>query len=47
MPDFGTPAEFVQSLKSGTLHGRLSSPFIHWIRRYATVRRRFGWRPPE
>ena len=47
MPDFGTPAEFVQSLKSGTLHGRLSSPFIHWISRYATVRRRFGWRPPE
>jgi predicted metal-dependent phosphoesterase TrpH len=47
MPDFATPAEFIESLRRGRLQGRLSSPFIHWISRYATVRRRLGWRPPK
>jgi predicted metal-dependent phosphoesterase TrpH len=46
MRDFTTPAEFLASLREGTIHGRLSSPFIHWISRYAAIRRRFGWRPP-
>jgi hypothetical protein len=47
MPDFETPAQFLESLRGGKLVGRLSSPFIHWISRYATIRRKLGWRPPE
>jgi predicted metal-dependent phosphoesterase TrpH len=47
MPDFSTPVEFLESLRAGRLVGRLSSPFIHWISRYATLRTRMGWRPPE
>jgi predicted metal-dependent phosphoesterase TrpH len=47
MPGFTTPAEFLASLSLGRLTGRLSSPFIHWISRYATLRTRTGWRPPE
>jgi predicted metal-dependent phosphoesterase TrpH len=46
MPDFATPAEFLASLRQGRLRGKLSSPFIHWISRYAAIRRRLGWRPP-
>ena len=46
MPGFVTPAEFLASLRAGRLRGRLSSPFIHWISRYAHIRRRLGWRPP-
>lgn len=45
MPPFETPQEFVASLGAGTLHGRLSSPFIHWISRYAVIRRKLGWSP--
>jgi predicted metal-dependent phosphoesterase TrpH len=47
MPDFETPAQFLDSLRDGKLVGRLSSPFIHWISRYAAIRRKLGWRPPE
>ncbi|MDP9180952.1 MAG: PHP domain-containing protein [Chloroflexota bacterium] len=46
MPDFETPAQFLGSLHSGTLRGRLSSPLIHLVSRYATLRRALGWRPP-
>ena len=46
MPDFETPAQFLESLRSGTLRGRLSSPMIHLISRYAKLRRALGWRPP-
>lgn len=45
MPPFETPQEFVASLRGGSLHGRLSSPFIHWISRYAVIRRKLGWSP--
>ncbi|MEX0681886.1 MAG: PHP domain-containing protein [Dehalococcoidia bacterium] len=45
MPDFSTPQEFLLSLRSGTLHGRLSSPLIHLISRYSTIRRRLGLGP--
>jgi predicted metal-dependent phosphoesterase TrpH len=47
MPDFTTPTEFLDSLRAGKLSGRLSSPLIHLISRYATVRHKLGWRPPE
>ncbi|HEY5639989.1 MAG TPA: CehA/McbA family metallohydrolase [Dehalococcoidia bacterium] len=46
MPDFRTPAEFVESLRKGRLRGRLSSPLIHLWSRYAKMRRLMGWRPP-
>lgn len=47
MPDFTTPAEFIEALKQGKLRGRMSSPLIHLTSRYATTRSRlFGWRPP-
>jgi predicted metal-dependent phosphoesterase TrpH len=47
MPDFETPAQFLESLHAGKLKGRLSSPFIHMVSRYATIRTRLGWRPPD
>jgi hypothetical protein len=46
MPDFETPAKFLESLRAGKLCGHLSSPLIHLISRYATLRRMLGWRPP-
>jgi predicted metal-dependent phosphoesterase TrpH len=46
MPDFETQAQFLESLRSGTLRGRLSSPLIHLVSRYAMLRRALGWRPP-
>jgi predicted metal-dependent phosphoesterase TrpH len=46
MPDFATPQEFIKSLKAGTLQGKMSSPLIHFMSRYATIRRKLGWRPP-
>lgn len=47
MPDFSTTTEFLVSLRLGKLTGRLSSPFTHWISRYATLRTKTGWRPPQ
>jgi len=46
MPDFATAAEFVESLRKGRLRGRLSSPLIHLMSRYAKMRRLLGWKPP-
>jgi predicted metal-dependent phosphoesterase TrpH len=46
MPDFETPAQFLESLRAGKLRGRLSSPLIHLVSRYAMLRRALGWRPP-
>jgi predicted metal-dependent phosphoesterase TrpH len=46
MPDFGTPAQFLESLRAGKLQGQLSSPLIHLVSRYAMLRRALGWRPP-
>lgn len=45
MPPFDTPQQLIESLRAGQLKGRLSSPFIHWISRYAVIRRKLGWRP--
>ncbi len=45
MPDFETPQQFLDSLRAGRLRGRLSSPFIHMMSRYATIRTKLGWRP--
>lgn len=45
MPDFATPQEFLESLREGTLRGRVSSPLIHLVSRYAKLRRALGWKP--
>lgn len=45
MPNFETPQEFLQSLRAGHLIGHLSSPAIHLISRYSTIRRKLGWDP--
>lgn len=47
MPNYETPQQFIESLRAGHLVGRLSSPFIHLITRYSTIRRKFGWKPPK
>lgn len=45
MRDFDGPADFVAALREGKIAGRLSSPLIHMVSRYATFRHRLGWRP--
>lgn len=45
MPNYETPQEFLESLRAGHLVGHLSSPLIHLVSRYATIRRRLGWKP--
>ncbi len=46
MPDYETPGQFLEALRGGKLRGRLSSPLVHLISRYAVMRRKLGWRPP-
>ena len=45
MPPFTGPADFLESLRQGRLVGRLSSPLIHMVSRYATLRHKLGWKP--
>jgi hypothetical protein len=45
MPAFEGPVEFLEALGHGELQGRLSSPLVHLISRYAVLRRLLGWRP--
>ncbi|TMC00575.1 MAG: PHP domain-containing protein [Chloroflexi bacterium] len=45
MPAFEGPKDFLESLRKGTPRGRLSSPLVHLISRYAVLRRWLGWRP--
>lgn len=45
MPDFGDAQGFLPSLKEGRIGGRVSSPLIHLVSRYAVLRRKLGWRP--
>ena len=45
MPDFDTPAEFLQSLRQGRICGRLSSPFVHLLSTAAKLRFRLGMGP--
>ena len=46
MPSFEGPADFVAALRQGRLIGRLSTPLVHLISRYAYLRRALGWKPP-
>lgn len=45
MPDFDTPQEFLESLRQGTVRGRLSSPFVHLLSSAAKLRFRLGMGP--
>ncbi|MHB8576451.1 MAG: PHP domain-containing protein [Dehalococcoidia bacterium] len=45
MPDFGTPTEFLESLRQGHISGRLSSPFVHLFSTVAKARFRLGRGP--
>src|SRR5438093_3869712 len=45
MPRFEGPHDFIAALREGRLAGRLSTPFVHLISRYAYVRRALGWTP--
>ena len=45
MPEFDGPQGFLAALREGRAVGRLSSPLVHLISRYAILRRKLGWRP--
>jgi predicted metal-dependent phosphoesterase TrpH len=45
MPPFEGPRDFIAALRQGRLSGRLSTPFVHLISRYAYLRRALGWKP--
>jgi predicted metal-dependent phosphoesterase TrpH len=45
MPPFEGPRDFIAALRQGRLTGRLSTPFVHLISRYAHLRRALGWKP--
>jgi len=45
MPPFSGPGDFLESLRAGRLSGRLSSPLIHLVSRYAVLQHRLGWAP--
>ena len=39
------PAGFLAALRQGRVGGRLSSPLIHLVSRWASLRHRLGWKP--
>lgn len=45
MPDFETPEAFLESLRQGRIHGRLSSPFVHLFSSAAKLRFKLGMGP--
>ena len=45
MPSFEGAADFIAALRQGRLVGRLSTPLVHLISRYAYLRRALGWKP--
>ena len=44
-PAFEGRDELLEALRWGTLVGRPATPLVHLISRYATLRRKLGWRP--
>jgi hypothetical protein len=42
MPPFTGPGDVRESLRAGRLVGRLSSPLIHMVSRYATIAAQAG-----
>jgi predicted metal-dependent phosphoesterase TrpH len=47
MPSFEGPGDFIAALRQGRLKGRLSTPLVHLISRYAHLRRALGWKAPN
>ncbi len=47
MPDFEGPQEFPPALRRGRMVGKLSSPAVHLLSRWAWLRRRLGWEPTK
>jgi len=45
IPPFEGATDFVTALRQGRLVGRLSTPLVHLISRYAHLRRALGWKP--
>jgi predicted metal-dependent phosphoesterase TrpH len=45
MRPFDGPADFLAALRDGRTAGRISSPLIHMVSRFAVIRRSLGWRP--
>jgi predicted metal-dependent phosphoesterase TrpH len=45
MPAFAGANDFIEALGKGSLVGRLSSPLIHMISRYAVIRHKLGLTP--
>ena len=45
MPPFSDREDFLVSLRAGRLSGRLSSPLIHLVSRYAVLRNKLGFTP--
>ena len=45
VPVFDSPQELLEALHWATLAGKPSSPLVHLISRYASLRRKLGWRP--
>ena len=43
--DFQGPESFLAALREGRIVGRLSSPLVHLWTRWASLRRKLGWRP--
>ena len=45
LPDFDGPGGMLASLLSAQVDGRRSSPLVHLLSRYASRRKRAGWKP--
>jgi predicted metal-dependent phosphoesterase TrpH len=45
MPPFEGAGDFIAALRQGRLVGKLSTPLVHLISRYAYLRRALGWKP--
>ena len=45
LPDFDDAEGMRSALKQAEVVGKLSSPLVHFFSRYATARKRLGWRP--
>jgi predicted metal-dependent phosphoesterase TrpH len=46
MPDFRDAAEMGQALAEATIHAAMSPGTVHFLSRYASLRKRLGWEPP-
>ena len=45
MKEFNDAETFLAALKTGQVGGSVSSPLIHFVSRWAVVRRKLGWKP--